>query len=296
MPEKSSDHDSVRRLKQEARAVEHFVSAMQRHLDEIRVSQRTFTLSDEERKRLWEFNNSGLGKGVAAGLVTMVLLRRMRSSILKRITTARQHQQRPPSAFNNGSPSPFSTGHVQNSPFTTPPPNLSPPPMATSASTNQISSNLMGTLGWVLDAMVSFSVMVTASVYFTDVPGIMQGLAEFPKLPGGSQVADEFCPVVLRELQELQKREMEEEEETQQNTDSSEQYFASESTTSSQDPMQWQGQPVQSLYLKSILQFAENCRQTKHEASSPSSNNDNWDDSSSNWADSMTTDQEDDDK
>lgn len=318
MTEDSSNKQNKHaRLREESKTVERVVLALQNRLDEIRLrgDMDRFTLSDEERKRLWEFNNSGLLKGVALGAVSFVALRFIRSSLLKRMNQRarlhwqqqQQQQQQKGPATNSPFASPSSSSsspHVQNSPFTTPlPPPGVPPHMVQQQQQQRASSKLMGALGWCVDALVSFSIAVTGSVYFTDVPGIMRGLAEFPKLPGGSKVADEFCPTVLHELEKMHReQQQQQEEEAEQQGDSEGTLFHNDGNDSLlSDPTLWKGQPVQSVYLQSILRFAENCRATDH-SSSPDNNNNKssdfyeGDDGASqqqDWADAMTSDQED---
>jgi hypothetical protein len=148
-----------------------------------------FTLEDEERKILYEVNNFGLMPGAAAGLVALLMLRRIRvrTEMLRRI-------QKPPSA-NTGAP------HVTNSPF-----QQGPPPGGESYKKLQ-PSPFLRVFGWSLDLMSSFFVAAATSIMSTDHEVIARKITTLPLVSGRSKVAAELCPPVLDFLRELRKDE-----------------------------------------------------------------------------------------
>lgn len=201
-------------------------------------SSNKFHLEPAEREKLLEINNLGLMEGVAAGLLSLVVLRRIRASLMRRLWFKHQEAQQqaarpqapPPSAsqstmgghnntnaFQNSSPF-HKPQQPPNSPFTPPSSasssSPSPPPLpltqAASKPPPSFGSNGMpkqGTFtflfGWFLDSLGAFSVMVTVSFMMTDLDKILNKLSTLPLVPGQSTISREFCPDVVRALQQL---------------------------------------------------------------------------------------------
>jgi hypothetical protein len=220
------------KLRQEGLIVESVLASVQKKLDTIRMTRGASSVKLEaaEKEILLKLNNSGLLPGAAAGILSFVLLRRVRRLVLQRRFQA---SLKPPLS----TPGANGNTHVQNSPFQAPSAASSfPPPISTAEPLQE--PLILKVLGLILDGTVSFAIAVMASVQFTDMKMILQEFSRIPLLQGHSVVAEEFCPVVLEELQRLD-RDM-------------------NSSTSSD----WK-KDVQSVYLKAIVDFGKHCEQRR---------------------------------
>jgi hypothetical protein len=175
---------SVDRQKMEAKLVNRFMTLFSEKMDEMqereaKSKRNVFRLEPAEKALLTQVNNFGLYEGMAAGVLTLISLRRLR-----RIVHVRRHG---PST----NVTPFSS---QASPFN--PVVTTPPPPRSRFSFGSI-------FGWLLDSTASFCVAATVSWMYTDTSKIQSKLTEIPLTPGRSVVSEEFCPLVLRELRQL---------------------------------------------------------------------------------------------
>jgi len=100
---------------------------------------------------------------------------------------------------------------------------------------------------------VSFSVAVATSLYFTDMPSLVREFGRLPLLPGRSKVAEEFCPVVVGELERLWQLES-------SSSVSSNMPGTEMTTTQTPPPRPFWMQHPENPYLQSLLHFAENCQ------------------------------------
>ena len=241
--------DQRSRKVQELSLARKIMDVLGRKADELAnsttVQQGNFKLQPAERLKLLEINNLGLTEGVAAGLLSLVALRRIRSSLLKRLWTNSQKSathgppQAPPSTPpppppNATTNNPFRNNNPfqqqQNSQFSPPPP-LMPPPPSLNAPPKQ--STFMFLFGWFLDGLGAFSVMVTVSFMLTDVNKILGKLSTIPLTEGQSTIAREFCPDVVQSLRKIKQQDAEE-------------------AAIIKDP--------QTKQLQAVLEFAENCQ------------------------------------
>ena len=216
------------------------------------ASSTKFRLEPAERVKLLEINNLGLVEGVGAGLFALVALRRVRAALLRRLWANQQtrnppppgappppHTAPPPPSSSNPTNNPFhnnSPFHQANSsssskPFNPPPPLAPPPPPPPRGMPKQ--GTFMFLLGWMLDGLGAFSVMVTASFIFTDINKILDKLSTIPMVEGKSTIAREFCPDVVQKLNELKTQDAE---------------AAAVIDT------------AKTKQLQAVLQFAENCQ------------------------------------
>lgn len=221
----------IDRRKEEYNIALRFMNAIQRKMEQIQMRQRQeassggtrmsgFELGEAERKKLYEINNKGLLEGTVAGVLSFILLRRIRSGFMR----PRMHQPHPPAAATPGATphhhapkSPFQQvkppSTTNGTPPSQPPPGLEAPSVSqlaqgmhqqqrTGSSTGE---KIFRFFSFSLDAIVSFYVAVFVSVRN---PGeIMKSMADLPLLEGRSRVSDEFCPEFLHELQAIQKDE-----------------------------------------------------------------------------------------
>ena len=183
---------------------------------EARNENSNFRLEPAERVKLLEINNLGMTEGVAAGLLSLVALRRIRATLLRRLW---QNQQQanyragasrpppptpPPSATHNNpfhNNSPFQQAAQQQQTQFNPPPPLTPPPPPPKGMPKQGTFSFI--LGWLLDVLGAFSVMVTVSFIFTDIHKILDKLSSIPLVEGRSTIAREFCPDIVQALKEM---------------------------------------------------------------------------------------------
>mmetsp|Transcript_14825 Transcript_14825/g.28237 ORF Transcript_14825/g.28237 Transcript_14825/m.28237 type:complete len:328 (-) Transcript_14825:43-1026(-) len=209
------------------------------------VQQGKFKLEPAERVKLLEINNLGLTEGVAAGLLSLWALRRIRSSLLRRMWANSQRSAThghphappptpPPPPPNATTNNPFRNNNPfqqhQTSQFNPPPP-ITPPPPSSNATPKQ--STFMFIFGWLLDGVGAFSVMVTVSFMLTDINKILDKLSTIPLTEGRSTIAREFCPDVVQSLRKIKAED-------------------ADAAAIINDP--------QTKQLQAVLQFSENCQ------------------------------------
>jgi DNA-binding protein Fis len=186
----SSSDDSKDRLRVESRLAQRFFKAFERKTDQLEM-RRDFRLSEREQKVLMDLVTANLLQGVAAGVVTFVVLRRLRAAYYKRLQGSLQKPPSVPNAFN----SPF---QQQNPPVQ----KISTAMEGVQDQTSfRFSRFVFNQFTIVLDGMLSFYVTVYVSTRKTDV--FLQKVTDIPLLEGQSTVADELCPVFLNELKGL---------------------------------------------------------------------------------------------
>jgi hypothetical protein len=204
--EKQVDKD---RLKEEYKLTQRFLGSFQRWLEELQRDgsdargERGFLLNDSERDLLYRLNSLGFKEGFFAGIVTLVGLRRVRASFLRRLVRERDRMSastHPPQS----SQSPFVPPHAQHSPFNSGINAI--PPSSSSKLDGYIRKrsspfSIVNLFGWALDSAVALSVAATTSLIFTDRQKVFGTLAQIPLVQGTSRVSQELCPGILRELE-----------------------------------------------------------------------------------------------
>lgn len=192
--ENKSD-DSKDRLRVEARMAQRFFKAFERKTDQLEL-RRDFRLSEREQKVLMDLVTANLLEGVAAGIVTFVVLRRLRAAYYKRLEQGNIQKPPPvPNAFN----SPF---QQQNPPVQK---------IATAMESVRDKGDfrfgrfMFNQFTIILDGMLSFYVTVYVSTRKSDT--FLKRVTDIPLLEGQSTVADELCPVFLNELKSLYREE-----------------------------------------------------------------------------------------
>jgi hypothetical protein len=190
---------SEERFKQETALTATFFQVLQNRVDELAKGKGStkFELEEPERRVLLRINNSGLLKGAAAGILTLVLLRRVRSSVLNRVVQKVQEQQQQ------------RNGNVGNSPFQQQSLQHPIPPLSTNTPLQEVLRrrqnpwSLPNLLGWFLDVSVSFFVGATSSFLLTDRKMVLRSVSELPLIEGKSRVAAELCPNMLDQYHKL---------------------------------------------------------------------------------------------
>ena len=199
---------------------------------------------ETERKELMSINQIGLQEGILAGLLTFFILRRGPTFTNRLLSSAMRGRNN----NNNNSTNAFvqrAGGYQLDRP-------------ASSSSNNNNSSNSRSVLLWVLrlmklglDASVSLLVAASTSFYWTDEQAMLSKVSKLPMVEGRSVVSDEFCPVVLEQLQKGV------------NTSSYATIHSSPppTTTSSSSLRSRNGGP--SAYMHHVYNFAHHCRQRR---------------------------------
>jgi hypothetical protein len=209
--EKQVDKD---RLKEEYKLTQRFLGSFQRRLEEIQRDKdalgdlSTFQLNDSERDLLYRLNSLGLKEGAFAGIVTLVGLRRVRASFLRRIFRERERMSASTQPQPPPSQSPLVPPHALNSPFNSgvnaiPP--SSPTKLDGCIRTRSRPFSIANLFGWALDSAVAFSIAATTSLIFADRQKVLSTLAQIPLVQGTSRVSKELCPGILRELEGVRK-------------------------------------------------------------------------------------------
>jgi len=207
----------ARRQQEEMRIAQRFMNVFQNKLDEIRIRMTSqdpdakFNLEEGERKILLSINNLGLKEGVACGLLSLLFLRKVRSTFLKRIVAQQRKQQRQQQQQQNADGS--GPAQTYSSPFQQqqqgqqflaggcrPTPSQQ---LDYAIHQRQRPFSFINVFGWFLDIAVSFSVAATTSLIFTDRKQILNNLSSIPLVEGRSRVADEFCPAVVAEAKSI---------------------------------------------------------------------------------------------
>jgi hypothetical protein len=192
---------SADRIRQENEITAGFMAVVQKRFDQLAkgLGSTPFNLDEPERQVLIRVNNSGLLKGAAAGILSLVFLRRIRSSVVNRVLTKVQQQQQ------GGSPPRVSNSPFQQTPAQPIPPLSTNSPLENALRRRQNPWSLPNVLGWILDASVSFFVAATASIALTDRQMVLQSISTLPLIEGKSRVAAEFCPDMVAHYLALQK-------------------------------------------------------------------------------------------
>ena len=201
-----------------------------------------FRLEPAERQILLEINNFGMASAIGAGVLSLIALRRIRYSMLRRLYGNKpsgppgqppsHHPSAPPPTYGNNpfqSNNPFSQSGSQ---FHSPPPPFTSPSSASNNSTIK-QGTVSFLFGWAMDLAGAFAVTVTTSMLLTDMGQILEKLSKIPLTEGRSTVAREFCPDVVQTLKDIQQNDS-----------------AAASVIDS----------AQTLQLQAVIQFAENCK------------------------------------
>lgn len=200
-----NNESSSDRTRTEAGLAKRFMSAMERKAKQLEL-QKEFKLSDQERKVLMEVCTSNMLEGVAAGVVTFLVLRRVRAmyyNYLRRQVT-NNNKSTGPNAFN----SPFQQ--------------LNPPTVRNNEAfqadqfkainfmenaqngTNSdmnLQRSLFNAFTILFDSMVAFYIAIAVSTRTPET--VLHKVSEIPLIAGQSTVSDEICPVFVQELRNI---------------------------------------------------------------------------------------------
>jgi hypothetical protein len=237
----ASSDEKVARQREELNLTRRFVKAVERKLDQINVrgDSAEFKLEKEEMKAIMEINNSGLLEGAIAGIVSFLVLRRIRSGLLQRL----QKQTSGSAGPRHAPKSPF-----QQKPITS---TIDPSKGAMEQKIESLPENVLnrrsrgpsgaayGIISWMVDLTVSFYVAVYVSV--RNPNQLLHQVADLPLMEGRSKIVSELCPDFLAELREMQR---EGGDDREMNS------LQNEALQNPQTPL-----------LKAFLRFCHNCNQ-----------------------------------
>lgn len=154
----------------------------------------TTTLQTPERDRLRSILSTGVWQGAVAGLLSLAVLRTIRTSFLRRSGAYNVFYPRQKSPFAN------SSSHHPTKPS----------PLQSSTTTQQQqqqqsqqigAGRLFNALSWMIDASVSL--YVATAVSLRNREEMMEQFSQLPLLEGKSMVADTICPTLIREYQHI---------------------------------------------------------------------------------------------
>jgi len=196
--------DKTRRV-QEAVILQDFMVATQRRVEQIRLKLTTnvdLELSDGEKRILNNIHRAGMMEGIIAGVASFVILRRFPRYL------ARLQQQR--SSRSGGG----SGGYVLeqppgkvNSPFQNAQHQQQQQQFQQQATEEPLNRGgfLWRSFQFTLDTVISLLVAANVSAYTADVEHLKKTVQEIPLMEGRSGLSDNFCPMLVEELQRQMK-------------------------------------------------------------------------------------------
>jgi hypothetical protein len=254
------------RLKVESNIVQRFMNAMEVRMNQLEVTNtQDFKLSPHERKVLMDVCTANLFEGVAAGLVTFFVLRRLHYEYFRYLKRGYDSgRSSMPNAFNSpyqqvprNRPEINVTNTVENTKSIS---RLSTPQ---SGSTSTGSTSAFGSTRWlfqatsfIFDGIVSLYVAIYVSTRNPDQ--FLQQISDIPLMEGTSVVSKELCPILLEEIQRLQNDLAHNDENTSTGTQLNKALpkISPKNKVLFRDAMNHPETPV----LQCLLQFCTNCR------------------------------------
>lgn len=246
----SPDVNSMDRETFEEYALQRIEDAIWERLEDV-VWDESFNLEKEEYDRLEEYTGYGPTTTTAIGLLTFGFLRGSRLLVRRHVLPLWQQRRHTPTA----PPSPLVQSPPPVSPTGIPRPSL--PLLQPTTSSSRNSSTFWTVVHIVVDIALSYTASLVAPLMLVDDMEVAQACVDMPVVLEKSTIADEFCPIVQRELTHLQQ---------QQHKDV--------------DVLEH----PQSLYLQALVNFARNCQiressSSKHLRNNDDDNDDDDDDS-----------------
>lgn len=212
-------NETLQQKKTEMEVARRLMQAITLKVDELReqfgsAPEDRFRLEPFEKNVLMKINNSGILEGLAAGILTLVTVRRIRAYVVRR-TLGNMNPAQPPTppttyGFGPSSDSPMQNMIVQRSRTASEIPNnpFHSQQHASQGGTPFQSVPKQGflpwSLGWTLDLLLAGSTMVTVGVYSMNMEARISDVAQIPLAPGYSTISREFCPVAVQWLGQLQ--------------------------------------------------------------------------------------------
>jgi hypothetical protein len=209
MDQNMNTNEKKDQAKAEVDVTKRFLKMFAKKVDEIqkRYADRPqdFKLEDEEKKVLMKVNNGGILEGALAGIVSLVVLRKMRSTLLRKVferpqqhhgTTTTQNPQSPMQQMiqqrQQSQQQQFSNNPFQKN--------------ALGSSQSMETPNggfIINVMGWTMDMLFALMIGASVSMYRLDVDSILKEVSVLPLSPGHSAVSREFCPDAIDVLNQL---------------------------------------------------------------------------------------------
>lgn len=209
-------------------------------------AKKKFQMGEEESRIIQNLSGVGLMEGVAAGILTFVVLRRGPIYIgrwVRRRQMAQYHQQPPPSS---SPPPPASNGYQ----FSDPNASTSNNPFQRAASLTQefpkSGSFFLRSIWFMFDFTLSLMMAASTSMLYTDTDKIRQQVIDMPLVQGTSLTSQALCDPIIKELAKIR-----------QEHDPTFERLDELNKTESPTPA--------STYLDNIVHFAENCERRRFE-------------------------------
>jgi hypothetical protein len=289
MPSKSpSDKRMQEQISQRREEMEFFArfkSIATTKLEQLaRQSEETGTklkMGTEEQKILYNQNGVGLKEGVAAGIVTFIVLRRgpiyMSRWLQKRAMQQQQQQQaqatgaKPTSPsgmnVNTNVPPPRGDGSYQLST-----PNLAGGGVSKANNPFQRANNpespprsksiVLRSIWFAFDGLLSLMTAASVSMAYTDTDKLRRELLEIPLVPGRSLVSDSLCDDITAELQKVQQEDLPVYRRLQQTLEKEHHHHPPAGTSTSTNTSTTPQTPA-TFYLESIIKFTEHCQRRR---------------------------------
>lgn len=192
-----------------------------------------YEVGDEEKRILTQMQGMGLKEGLAAGAVTLLILRRGPIFIGRYLAKRRQGSGTPggnSGGFQLSDPSSTATG---GNPFRQA---TNPPPFPRSR------NPFIRGIWFAFDVTLSLMMAASVSVQYTDSRKIREGITRLPLVPGKSLVADALCHDLSAELQKVIREE----------NPAYKRLLHESKQTDNKAPL--------AFYMEGITNFSENCQ------------------------------------
>jgi hypothetical protein len=247
--------DQLKQRQEEQLLFARFKNAASNSLDKLsrQIEQNggeKLKMGDEEKKIISNLSGMGLKEGMAAGIVTFIVLRKGPVHIGRWVRRRQlaQYQQYPSSPSSSPQTPPFSSTN-SNGGY-----KLSDPRMATNnpfqrAANKQefprSGSLVVRSIWFVFDATLALMMGASTSMAYTDTDLIREQIVDMPLVPGRSLTSDALCDPVVEEL-------------TKVKAEKNPAYIRLQKLN--QDG----AQTPASYYLDGIVKFCENCERRRY--------------------------------
>lgn len=204
------------------------LEAMTRQSEESGIKMQ---MGEQEKQVFRQMTGMGIKEGIAAGIVTFLVLRRGPIYVSRWIYQRRMAKQAQP---------PPGDGSYQLSP-----PTGNPFQTALRPDFPRSKNIVIRTIWFAFDSVLSLMMAASVSMAYTDTDRIRQQLVELPLLEGRSLTADALCDDIVQELQKIK---------GEQNP--AYQRLVKLNRTGGKTPA--------SFYLEAIEEFCQNCQRRRY--------------------------------
>jgi hypothetical protein len=171
---------------------------LERMTSQVEKSDNPYQMGEEEKQILTQMHGMGLKEGVAAGVVTFLILRR------GPIYIGRYIMKRNP--MNNTTTTTTTTNPGSSGGYQLSNPNAAtknPFQQAANPQFPRSRNRFFRAIWFTFDATLSLMMAANVSVQYTDASKMRQKISELPLVPGKSLVSDALCEELSAELQKV---------------------------------------------------------------------------------------------